>query len=50
MDDPVICKKDFLEIDFPVSVDLVLSKKGGHVGFLGPFGYWLDDVVMDWVK
>ncbi|MBF0237545.1 MAG: alpha/beta fold hydrolase [SAR324 cluster bacterium] len=55
MDDPVIHGESMLEyLDIP-GLDLVLTKHGGHVGFVGRSGHdsgfrWMDGLLLRWLQ
>jgi predicted alpha/beta-fold hydrolase len=51
-DDPVIDPTDYENPQFPDEVQLVVTKHGGHAGFLGPSftsPRWLDDYLCQWL-
>ncbi|HSX38618.1 MAG TPA: alpha/beta fold hydrolase [Chlamydiales bacterium] len=54
-DDPIISSHSLDEISLPGNVDVLKTKKGGHMGYLGhPQSdkgfYWLDSVLVDWIR
>lgn len=54
-DDPVVSRIKFSKISYKENIDLLITKKGGHVGWLGYTGKccwyrWMDKVVVKWVK
>ena len=54
-DDPIISCHSLDGGFLPSNIDILLTKKGGHMGYLGrPQSgkgiYWLDDLLIDWVK
>lgn len=54
-DDPIIDARAYLKIPHRPNVDIVLTERGGHVGFLGPSGSgplnfrWMDRLVLEWI-
>ncbi len=47
---PIACFTDG-EVAWPDSTQLVVSPKGGHVGFIGRGRqYWMDQVMLEWFK
>ena len=54
-DDPFICMDKSHHLLLPDVVHLWTTEKGGHLGFLGkgrntPGIYWMDDLLLNWVK
>ncbi len=54
-DDPVISRRRFLKLPDKDNIDVIITDKGGHVGWLGStdkwFDYrWMDRVIFKWVK
>jgi predicted alpha/beta-fold hydrolase len=49
-DDPVVCQKAFDKIPKLKNLKLIVTKKGGHMGFLGLKKLrWLDDQILNWL-
>lgn len=53
-DDPVISRRQFLKLPQHENVHTLITKRGGHVGWLGrtdKFGHyrWMDRVILKWV-
>ncbi len=54
-DDPIVSCFSLDGIDLPPHVDVLKTKKGGHMGYLGDPRdergfYWLDSVLLDWIR
>lgn len=54
-DDPIVSCHSLDGIHLPPNFDLMRTKKGGHMGYLGhPQNekgfYWLDSVLIDWIR
>ena len=54
-DDPIISCRSLDECNLPANVEILLTKKGGHMGYLGhpQHGkgfYWLDSVLVEWIR
>ena len=50
VDDPVVASEGMMNLDIPTDVDVVETQRGGHVGFLGRNGFWMDELLLNWVK
>lgn len=50
IDDPVVASECLMDLDIPSPVDIVETHKGGHVGFLDKEGFWMDELLLSWVK
>lgn len=48
-DDPFISTKSLEQCALPPAVQLYKTTHGGHMGFLGRDGYWLDKTLMRWI-
>ena len=54
-DDPLIQVYDFPENQLPSNVNIFITQKGGHMGYLGwprkkQWFYWMDMVLLNWVN
>lgn len=55
-DDPIVPIRSFLQPRLSPSTQLVVTERGGHLGFIGkaqprdPDHFWIDWRVLDWVK
>lgn len=54
-DDPVIARRTFLHLPHKPHFDILITSKGGHVGWMGhtgEFGHyrWMDKAVVNWMK
>lgn len=54
-DDPVIARRTFLHLPHKDNFDILITSRGGHVGWLGHTGKfaryrWMDKAVVNWVK
>jgi predicted alpha/beta-fold hydrolase len=52
IDDPVVDLSLLQSLELPEHIDVVLTKHGGHVGFVaaGPERRWADAVALAWIK
>lgn len=53
LDDPVVDSQSLKALSPPSHIEVLLTEKGGHVGFLGWTGTsfrWMDEVILAWVK
>jgi hypothetical protein len=55
LDDPIISHYDFLMLPDRMNFDILLTGKGGHVGWIGPTSSprnyrWMDMVIAKWIK
>lgn len=55
LDDPFISQHDFLSLPPKANFDVVLTKQGGHVGWLGStkerYSYsWMDTAIVAWIQ
>ena len=53
-DDPLVSSEPFYDLDLPSTVNLCLTKYGGHLGYIGrqdgdPDRRWMDWRVIDWL-
>lgn len=53
-DDPIVSWQSFYGIEIPQNMDLYMTEKGGHIGYLGALKdergfYWLDSILLDWI-
>src|SRR3990167_282472 len=53
-DDPIVSSNSLDQSDLPSHIDLVKTKKGGHMGYVGnPRDengfYWLDSILLKWI-
>lgn len=48
-DDPFISTQSLEPFALPAAVHLYKTTHGGHMGFLGRDGYWLDKVLSQWI-
>ncbi len=53
-DDPIIRRQTFEGWDLPENIQVFLTQKGGHMGYLGKMGknkkfHWLDYLLLDWI-
>lgn len=51
-DDPIISHESFNEISIPENMEVYLTEKGGHLGFLAnpkEGFHWLDYLLLDWI-
>ncbi len=53
-DDPIIEPETFEGWQLPDNIEVFVTKKGGHMGYLGRMGknrefHWLDHLLMDWI-
>ncbi|MCS5711387.1 YheT family hydrolase [Candidatus Berkiella aquae] len=54
-DDPVISRRSFLKLPHKKDFDVLITSRGGHVGWLGYTGdfgnwRWMDKAVVNWIK
>jgi hypothetical protein len=54
-DDPIIRRQTFEGWDLPENIQVFVTQKGGHMGYLGRTGkykkfYWLDYLLLDWIE
>jgi predicted alpha/beta-fold hydrolase len=54
-DDPVISRRSFLKLPDKKNIDVLITARGGHVGWIGHTGdfanwRWMDKAVVNWVK
>jgi predicted alpha/beta-fold hydrolase len=54
-DDPIVDVKSYDEITLPEKMDLILTPKGGHVGFMGKTEIkgdyqWMDQLICRWLS
>ncbi len=58
LDDPIVYPEDFREVAVSPSTEVILTEKGGHVGFLGQNHRgsssgerqrWMDTLIVEWV-
>lgn len=52
-DDPIIDCLTLKPITLPKNIKMVISKRGGHLGYLGSFDqkggvYWMDSIILHW--
>ena len=50
IDDPVVSSECLLDLNVPDCIDVVETSQGGHVGFFDANGFWMDKVLLRWVK
>jgi predicted alpha/beta-fold hydrolase len=53
LDDPVVDTRSLQKLPNRAPIDLVLTEKGGHVGFLGWSGKgvrWMDTLILRWIE
>jgi len=53
-DDPIVHTESYSNVRFPANTDLVMTRSGGHVGFIGRTGQgndvqWMDCLVSQWI-
>lgn len=49
LDDPIVDHRPLNKIKSHQYIDLAISNHGGHVGFVGARGRWMDKVLIDWI-
>jgi predicted alpha/beta-fold hydrolase len=49
IDDPVVEISPLRQLKIPSCVDTVMTRRGGHVGFYDNNGFWMDEVIGDWI-
>lgn len=54
-DDPIVSHTSLQETQIPDNVKVFITKKGGHLGYLGTLKdkrgfFWLDNVILDWIQ
>lgn len=49
LDDPIVDTTGLDKIKIPDSVDTIQLNTGGHVGFLEPKRFWMDETIIDWL-
>lgn len=54
-DDPVISRRSFLKLPHKKDFDVLITSRGGHVGWIGHTGdfanwRWMDKAVVNWIK
>lgn len=54
-DDPVISRRSYLKLPHKKQMDILITSKGGHVGWIGHTGEfgnwrWMDKAVVNWIK
>ena len=54
-DDPIVSSHSLDQLSPPPNVEIVKTKNGGHMGYLGDPRhsrgfYWLDSVLLDWIQ
>ena len=50
LDDPVVSSECLQDLETPTAVSIVETDKGGHVGFLDRKGFWMDEVISQWIQ
>lgn len=53
-DDPIVSWESIKEVEVPENMDIYVTKKGGHLGYLGNTYdekgfYWLDSILYNWI-
>ena len=54
-DDPIVDCEIVESIPLPSNIEVLITDKGGHLGFLGTPGkkggfYWMDSIILHWVS